>query len=103
MPREAPETNSTTAIHLVHQTEWAQMLQDNKVSAPWKTVPFGITRAWVFLQEGVLDWYTPSSHFFHWQTSAYLNIRTQTVITMLIHTASCAAKHQSQFTANGNW
>lgn len=58
-PCQAPETNSTTAIHLAQQTEWAETLQDNKVSAPWETVPFGITMracvlAWAFLQEGEL-------------------------------------------------
>ena len=87
VPCQAPETNGTTAIHLVHKTEWAEVLQGNKVSAPWKRVLFGIVMnayvlAWVFLQEGALGRYTLWSRCFHWQTSAYLNIRGQTVIAV---------------------
>lgn len=98
-PCQAPETNSTTAIHLAQQTEWAETLQDNKVSAPRETVPFGITMracvlAWAFLQEGELG--TLCGYVFSLANICLL-------VTMLIHTAIWAAKHQSQFTANGNW
>lgn len=58
-PCRAPETNSTVPTHLGHWAEGAEMLPDNKVSAPWKTVPSGImTRAYAlaraFLQERAL-------------------------------------------------